>query len=150
MKEKMLRILWLPILVVGVGLTFGGVFAVVEGNNARDDVVAGLVAENIKTSEDASIPNSPVVDAATARAQADVIRQHVEERAGGSYAELKKDDPNRETAFKGAALRTGLMLSVLAFGVVDLVVGLGWAFLGLGLVTIIVGVPASYLLVRRN
>ena len=49
----------------------------------------------------------------------------------------------------GAALRTGLMLSVAAFGVTDLVVGLGWGFIALGLFALLFATPTAFFLPRH-
>lgn len=145
----LLNILWVPVALLSLGLVVGGVYAINEGGDARDDIRTGLIAEGVTTSKDASIPNAPVDSAETARSQADVIRDHVLDNYGGSYAQLDRNDPNRAKALDGVTLRTGLMLSVLAFGVADFVVGIGWAFVLLGAFLAIVGVPTAFVLRKR-
>lgn len=119
-----------------------------RGYDARDEIRSGLAREHVTVSKDAaSHAGQPVVSAETAEAEAEVIWEHTMKATGGkTYAQMKKDDPARATAKDGAALRTGLMLSVLAFGVADLVIGLGWAVIGFGLLALGVAV---FLFVRR-
>lgn len=171
------KFLYLPLALLAFGLIFGGIYAIGEGNAARDDIRAGLAREQMTIGKDGpkALVGKPVTSAETAQAQADVIWKHtMTATEGKTYATVDsylaadgkgttKDkaaakldaagkpvpNPARVTAKDGAALRTGLMLSVLAFGVTDLVVGLGWGFLALGLFVLLFGVPAAYLLPRR-
>ena len=156
-----------PVALMLIGLVFlaAGVYTVVRGYDAKEQVRDELEAQKIVTSEDASIPNAPVVDAATADAMADIIGVHAAEATGGrTYAEMGrfltpeggdtsdealalKDEegnpvanPLRNVAFQASALRTSLYTSVLAFNVSDLVIGLGIAFAALGFVIGGVGV----------
>jgi hypothetical protein len=158
------------IILIAVGLVFltGGIYAVARGLDAKAQVHDELAAQNIVTTEDASIPNEPVVNAATATSMADIIQKHALEATGGeTYAEmgrfLAKDggatsdeaeamlddegnpvpNPLRNVAFQAAALRTSLYASVLAFNVADLVTGLGAAIAILGFVIAGVGVALS-------
>jgi hypothetical protein len=156
-----------PVALMLIGLVFlaAGAYTIVRGIDAKADVRDELEAQKIVTTEDASIPNAPVVDAATAQSMAEIIGVHAEEATGGrTYAELGrfltpdggdtsdeaealKDEegnpvanPLRNVAFQASALRTSLYTSVLAFNVSDLVTGLGVAFAALGLVIGGVGV----------
>jgi hypothetical protein len=138
------------LVLVGVAFLVGGVYTTVRGVQAKAEVRAQLVAQNITTPEDASIPNVPVQDAATAHSMALVIEHHAEEATGGkTYAEMGrflavdggdtsdealalKDDegnpipnPLRNVAFQAMALQTSLHTSHMAFNVADLVIGLG-------------------------
>jgi hypothetical protein len=151
----------IPILLVVVGLGFlaGGVYATVRGFDAKDQVRAELLAQNITTPEDAAIPNARVDDAATANAMAEIIGVHAAEATGGqTYAEMgrflaagggdtsdealaQKDDegnpvpnPLRNVAFQASSLQTSLHTSHMAFNVADLVIGLGVFIAVLGLV----------------
>lgn len=142
------KLAFLPTLLVALGFFFGGIYAVGQGENARENVRDGLVREHITVAKDApnvALRGKLVNDAATAEAEAEAIWMHTMKATNGkSYAELPKDDPARATAKDGAFLRTGLMLSVAAFGVADLVVGLGWGFIVLGVFLVLVGVPLAY------
>ena len=61
-----------------------------------------------------------------AYAQANVIGKHASEIAGGkTYAELPRDDPNRQTVMTASFLQASLFTSVVAFGVAVMAAGLG-------------------------
>ncbi|HEU4526408.1 MAG TPA: hypothetical protein VFT80_00565 [Actinomycetota bacterium] len=157
----------IPILLVIVGLGFlaGGVYATARGFDARNEVRAQLLAQNITTPEDAAIPNARVDDAETAHAMANIIGVHASEATGGeTYAEMGrflaegggdtsdealalKDDegnpvpnPLRNVAFQASALQTSLHTSHMAFNVADLVIGIGLFIAVVGLVVVAVGV----------
>ena len=118
---------------------------VTEGRSAKDEVSDAIISENIITSDDAAIPNVLVHDAATARAEADVIEVHYLELTGGkTYAELDRDDPNRETAFRAIQLRTSLNLAVMGFRVSDLVIGMGAFMIVIGGAFVILIAPAVF------
>lgn len=150
-----------PILLMVIGLAFvvGGVYAVSRGFDARDQVRDELVAQNITTPEDASIPNARVDDIATARSMADIIDTHALDSTGGlTYSELGRfmaadgdpagtSDPEaaligdngepvpnglRNVAFQAASLRTSLFSSIMAFEVSTLVIGVGALLVALG------------------
>ena len=159
-----------PMALVVIGLAFlaGGAYTTVRGFDARADVREQLIAQKIVTPEDASIPNAPVADAATAISMAEIIGHHVEEATGGkTYAEMGrfltpdggdtsdetqalKDDegnpvanPLRNVAFQASALRTSLYTSAMAFNVADLVVGLGLMIAVTGLVVAGLGIALA-------
>ena len=149
-----------PIALVIFGLVFlaAGAYTVVRGYDAKSQVRAELLAQDITTTPDASIPNVKVQDAATAKSMAEIIDHHAREATGGkTYSEMGrylatdgtdtsdeslavKDDkgnpvpnPLRNVAFQASALRTSLYTSVMAFNVADLVIGLGLMIVVLGL-----------------
>jgi hypothetical protein len=150
-----------PIALMVFGLVFvaAGFYTVTRGFDAKDQVREELLAQNITTPEDASIPNARVDDARTAEAMADIIDVHARESSGGlTYSELGRfmtpdgdpagtsnedealigadgrpvANPVRNVAFQASALRTSLFTSTMAFNVADLVVGLGAMMLVLG------------------
>ena len=83
---------------------------------------------------------APVTGPEEAKAQAEIIRQHVLTQTGGkTYAELARDDPNRATYLNSVTLRTALMESYLAFKIADLVQGVGLIIVLLGLSHIALG-----------
>src|SRR5688500_20198420 len=89
-----------PILLIIFGAVFvaAGGYTVYRGFDARDQVRNELVAQNITTREDASIPNALVDDPATAKSMAEIINTHALESTGGlTYAEMgrfqSKADP---------------------------------------------------------
>ena len=137
--------IWVAPLVIGLVFAGAGAYMVIEGQNAKNEVRDAIVAENIFTTEDASIPNVPVNSAATAKAQADVIEEHTLAITGGlTYSELDPDDPLRETAFTAANLRTSLNLAVMGFRVSDLVIGMGAFMVVIGATFVVFMAPAIY------
>jgi hypothetical protein len=149
-----------PIALMIFGLVFAaaGAYTLIRGFDARSQVREELVAQNITTPEDASIPSVQVRDAKTATSMAEIIDVHAREATGGkTYSELGrflapdgsdtsdpelalKDEkgqpvpnPLRNVAFQASTLRTSLYTSVLAFNVADLVIGLGLMIVVLGI-----------------
>jgi hypothetical protein len=148
-----------PILMIIIGAVFvvAGGYTVKRGIDAKNEVKTELVAQRIVTPEDASIPNTPVEDVATARSMAAIIDHHALTAAKGkTYSEmgkyLAKDgtdtndaanavtgsdgkpvaNPLRNTAFQASSLRTSLYSSVMAFEIATLVTGLGVLLFALG------------------
>lgn len=137
--------IWIAPMILGFVFIGAGIFMVTEGRSAYDEVEDAIISENIITSEDSAIPNVLVHDAATARAEADVIEVHYLELTGGkTYAELDRDDPNRETAFRAVQLRTSLNLAVMGFKVSDLVTGMGAFMIVIGASFVIFMAPAVF------
>ena len=150
-----------PILLLALGVAFvaGGGYTVYRGFDARTQVRDELVAQNITTPDDASIPGVQVNSVATARSMADIIDHHARDGSGGlTYAQMGrfmaangdvagtsdealalKDDSGkpvanalRNTAFQASSLRTSLYTSVMAFEIGNLVIGLGLMIAVLG------------------
>lgn len=165
-----------PVLLIVLGVVFvaGGGYTMYRGFDAKDEVRDELIAQNITTPEDASIPNARVDSVSTARSMADIIDVHARESASGlTYAEMGrfmaangdpggtsnadealiggdgKPVPNalRNTAFQASALRTSLYTSVMAFEISNLVVGLGVLILALGVAVGGVGVALGGLVI---
>jgi hypothetical protein len=165
-----------PILLIALGATFvaGGGYTVFRGLDAKDQVRTELVAQNITTPDDASIPGVQVNSVKTARSMANIIDHHSREAASGlTYSEMGRfmaangdpagtsdeklallDDsgnavPNalRNTAFQASALRTSLYTSVMAFEVSTLVIGLGLMIGALGLALAGVGIALGGLVI---
>lgn len=160
---------WVAPIVLGVAFIAGGLYMVSEGRSAKDEVRDAIVRENIVTSEDASIPNVQVTNAATAKAEAEIIEAHVLKATGGdTYATVDRylaadgvgttsnreealivdgnpvPNPARNTAFQGAALRTSLNLAVMGFKISDLVIGMGFFMVAIGGTFILFLAPAVY------
>jgi hypothetical protein len=126
------------LFAAAIGFVAAGSYTVVRGWDARGEVHDQLVAQRITTPEDASIRNAPVDDAATAKAQADVIQKHALEATGGkTYAQMDREDPARQTAFTASALRTSLMAAVLAWETANLAMGFGAFVAGIGLLLVV-------------
>ena len=158
------------LMVLGVAFVAAGGYAMYRGFDANDQVHDELVAQNITTPEDASIPNALVDDKDTAHSMAEIIEVHALEATGGlTYAEMGRfatpdGDPAgtsdesqavigsdgrpvannaRNTAFQASALRTSLFSSVMAFEISTLVVGIGALLLLLGFAVGGVGVALA-------
>jgi hypothetical protein len=167
-----------PILLIALGVAFlgAGGYASYRGFDARDQVRDELLAQNITTPEDASIPNARVDDVATARSMADIIDTHARESTNGlTYAEMGRfmtpdgdpagtsnedeaviggdgrpvANPMRNVAFQASALRTSLYSSVMAFEVSTLVIGVGALLVVLGFAIGGVGVALAGLALPR-
>ena len=131
---------WIGAIVFGIALLASGAVMVRQARMAHTDVRDALAGERIVTSEKADIPLAPVTNAATAKAQADVIQSDVLAITGGkTYAELDRSDPARTTYLNAVTLRSALMESYLAFKVADLVLGIGLIIVMLGLSHIALG-----------
>lgn len=150
-----------PILLIVLGFVFlgAGTYTVYRGFDAKAQVRDELIAQDITTTPDASMPNVRVDSVATARSMADIIDHHSRDGAGGlTYSEMGRfmaangdvagtsdeaaalmgsdgkpvANALRNTAFQASALRTSLYTSVMAFEISNLVVGLGLMILVLG------------------
>ncbi len=137
--------IWIAPLALGIVFVAAGIYMISEGQGAKNEVRDAIVAENIITPEDASIPNVLVNSSATAKAEADIIEVHyLESTDGKTYAELDRDDPARETAFRAANLRTSLNLAVMGFEISDLVIGMGVFMVVIGASFVLFIAPAIY------
>jgi len=136
---------WISSAILGVLLVIGGLYMVLQGFSVRNEIRDELRAEQITTSQDASIPGVLVEDAETARAQAEVIKHHTL-GTWGPYSQLPRDDPRRAQFIDGVTLRTALNMAVMGFGVTQLVIGAGALVLVAGLATLFLATPGLYFL----
>jgi hypothetical protein len=154
------------VIAIGVILALSGLFTVGSGIYIRSFIGEQLANQNITTPDDASIPNSPVTNMATALSMADIIQHHAASFAGGlTYAEMgrfavESGDPAgtsnpdealkdangspvanaaRNTQLTAAGLVTSLSLSAMAIGVSYGAILLGVAFTLLGFVVAGIG-----------
>ncbi len=132
-------------MLLGVILSGGGAYLVIEGVAVRDELRDELRVEQIITSDDADPPGVLVEDARTARAQADVIKEHTL-GPWGPYSELPRDDPRRASFIDGVALRSSLSMAAMGFRITDLVIGMGLLVALGGLATLFLATPGLYLL----
>jgi lysylphosphatidylglycerol synthetase-like protein (DUF2156 family) len=156
-----LRLFPKMVIVVGIAFALAGLVAAGAGVYIHNFVGQQLAAQNITTPEDASIPNAPVRDIATALSMADIIQHHAADSSKGlTYAQMgrfavESGDPagtnNADEALKGdngkpvanaarntqltaASLVTSLSLSAMAIGASYAAIALGVGFVLLGLV----------------
>lgn len=136
---------WLAALVLGLLLVGSGGYMVVRGMDVRDELRDQLREEQIITSQDARIPGVLVEDAKTAKAQADIIKEHTL-GTWGPYSQLPREDPRRAQFIDGVTLRSSLNMAVMGFGITDLVVGAGLLVLLAGVATLVLAAPGLYFL----
>lgn len=147
--KLVLKYAWVGAIVFGFVLAGAGLFMVNEGRAAYSEVRDTLAAERIVTAEDAAVPLAPVTGPAEAKAQAEIIREHVLRTTGGkTYAELDRSDPNRTLYLNSVTLRTALMQSYMAFKIADLVQGVGVLVALLGLSHVVLGLYLGVILPR--
>ena len=117
-----------------VGIVLGAIF-VVAGIVTWIVITSTLSSQKITVSEDASCrAGAAVAGPISAYCQASVIDKHTMEiTSGKTYAELDRDDPNRNTAMTSSFLQASLFTSVVAFGVAAMAVAVGIAFVLFGL-----------------
>lgn len=139
------RYLWVVPVILGAVFIAAGAYMFSEGRAAKAEVRAALIAEQVTTPEDASIPSALVQDPATAQAQADIILAHsLKSSNGKTYAEMERTDPARATYLNGVTLRTALNLAVMGFKVSDLVMGLGAFVVVVGVTNVALLAPALF------
>jgi hypothetical protein len=178
--EDMKKALGFPLLLVGLLCAVTGIYAINRAFDGRDTVRDALRAQNVTTPAQASIPNERVDDAATAQSMSDFISDALEGPTGGrNYNEIGRyltadgkdtndvaaaaiaadgmpmENPLREVAFEASTGQTSLGLSVAAFNMVDMAIGLGALFLVMSVVMVgggiaLVGVPVPTFARRRS
>ncbi len=94
-----------------------------------------LSGQKITVSDDAGCrAGATVAGPISAYCQASVIDKHTMEITGGkTYAELDREDPNRDTAMTSSFLQASRSTSVVAFGVAAMAIAVGVAFVLFGL-----------------
>src|SRR4051794_22150634 len=148
------------VMAVGIAFALAGVVAAGAGLYVRNFVTQQLAAQQITTTEDATIPNTPVMGMATALSMANIIQHHAAEAGKGlTYAQMgrfavQSGDPAgtndakaavkdasgapvanqaRNTQLTAAGLVTSLSLSAMAVGASygAMLLGVGFAVLGI-------------------
>lgn len=111
-----------------------GALMILVGATAYWQVSSQLSAERITVSDDADfLAGKRVTGPFSAYAQAAVINKHALEGSGNkTYAELDREDPQREVMMNASFLRASLFTSVVAFGVSVLAAVLGLVLVLLG------------------
>ena len=98
-----------------VGIVFGSIF-VIAGIVTWIVITNTLSDQKITVSDDAGCrAGATVAGPVSAYCQASVIDKHTMEITGGkTYAELDREDPNRDTAMTSSFLQASLFTSVVA------------------------------------
>ena len=158
---KALRLFPKMVIAVGIAFALAGLVAAGAGVYIRGFVVQQLAAQQITTPEDATIPNTPVTNMATALSMANIIQHHAADSGKGlTYAQMGRfavegGDPKgtnnadqalkdaagkpvanaaRNTQLTAAGLVTSLSLSAMAIGASYGAIALGIGFTVLGIV----------------
>lgn len=158
---KALKLFPKMVIVLGVAFAIAGVVAAGAGFYINSFVTQQLAAQQIVTPDDASIPNTPVNDIATALSMANIIQHHAADSSNGlTYAQMGRfavesgdpagtnnaeealKDPNgkpvsnaaRTTQMNAASLVTSLSLAAMAIGASYGAIALGVGFTILGIV----------------
>ncbi len=115
------------VALIGTIIIVIGVIMALAGGITWFQVQSQLASEKITVSEDAArFAGQPVNSPWTAYSEAETIEKHALAASGGkTYAELPKDDPNRQVVMTGSFLRASLFTSVVAFGVAFMAFGIG-------------------------
>jgi hypothetical protein len=107
------------VVVMGVVSILLGGFFVQQGfakaNMLSDRMDAAKITYGAAGSTIDGIIDTPV----EAQAMADTLTEH--QAALGNYAEMKRDDPNRQTYLNAQTMITSLELAVTGFGLTDVV-----------------------------
>ena len=119
----------------GLFVIIAGVILIAAGVVTYLVVSSTLADQHITVADDAArFAGEEVNQPWEAYAQADIIGEHATEIADGqTYAQLPRDDPNRQTVMDAAFLQASLFTSVVAFGVAVMAAGLGLALIFVGL-----------------
>jgi hypothetical protein len=112
---------------IGIITMVAGIVFAVVGAVAYIAVQQTLADQKIVVADDADFLAGDEVDGPfSAYAQAMVIGEHAKDIGGGkTYAELPRDDPNRDAVMDAAFLQASLFTSVVAFGVAAMAFVLG-------------------------
>lgn len=107
-----------------------GAGALYMGFDGRDRVRDDLAREQIVGTEDSSIPGQKVDTGKEAEAFAAVIRKHTLEATGGkTYAQMDREDPQRDMWINSTALSTALNTAYFAESVATFAIVMGVALL---------------------
>ena len=139
---------WVAAVLVGIAFVAVGITFITLGLDAKDEIRTAMIAEDVRTGDDASIPNALVQDAETARVQEATLTEHTR-GANGTYTSMDREDPNRESYLKALTMRNSLNLSIMGFGVSDLAIGVGLVSILMGASTLLFMSPALFALRRR-
>jgi predicted phage tail protein len=133
-RSGSVRLLAILVIVAGAVMVAAGVVTWIAVQNTLAD-------EKITVSEDADyFAGDPVDGPLTAYSEAQTIEKHaLAASAGKTYAELPREDPNRQTVMTGSFLRASLFTSVLAFGVAAMAAGLGVVLVLIGIALLRLG-----------
>lgn len=107
--KKLLVVSSVLAAVSGIILVIGGIWGICF-------TYTNIAREKIVTPADASIPGQQVLGPLTLKSQADIIREHALKTTGGrTYAEMPREDANRNLWVTATTLITALHLGILTY-----------------------------------
>ncbi len=107
--KKLLILSSVLAIVAGIILVSGGIWGI-------SFTYKNIAQEKIVTPADASISKQPVRGPFTLKSQADIIRTHVlKTTEGKTYAEMSREDANRNLWITATTLTTALHLGILTY-----------------------------------
>ncbi|MBM3944515.1 MAG: hypothetical protein FJ317_03370 [SAR202 cluster bacterium] len=123
------KYMWIVVAgFAAVFLAIGG-YLVYAGFEARAEVKAMLVEEQVYAGAGTEawgvVPGTLVDNAVTARAQANLIKEHTLGRYGPWGTIPREDTATRQTFVNGVALRSALGLAEMGFGVALMAIAVG-------------------------
>jgi hypothetical protein len=126
-------------LVMGlISFALGGFF--VQQGFAKASMITEKMTEQNITYGSAGGSIAGAIDTPQeAQAMADILGEHAKQY--GNYAELKKDDPNRQTILNAMTMSNSLEMAVMGFGLTDVVKASGAFMLLVGFTFIIIAIP---------
>jgi hypothetical protein len=133
-RSGTVRVLAVLVILAGVVMVAAGVLTWIAVQNTLAD-------EKVNVSSDASyFAGDEVNGPFSAYSEAQTIEKHaLEASSGKTYAELPRDDPQRQTVMTASFLRASLFTSVVAFGVAAMAVGLGVVLVLIGIALLRLG-----------
>ncbi len=107
--KKLLILSSVLAIVAGIILVSGGIWGI-------SFTYKNIAQEKIVTPADASISKQPVRGPFTLKSQTDIIRTHVlKTTEGKTYAEMSREDANRNLWITATTLTTALHLGILTY-----------------------------------
>lgn len=124
------------LLIVSSALAIGaGIMLVLGGAWGVMFTYQNVSQEKIVTPADASIPNTPVRGPLTLHSQATVIREHMLKTTDGkTYAEMSRQDENRNLWITATTLITALHLGIITYLFSGLIILFGLISIWTGIV----------------
>ena len=123
-------------IVAILAFVVGG-FSVIGGLGGAVYTYQQAVAENVTTTGDAAIADTPVRGPLTMWAQADIITEHqLDTTDGQRFAEMDREDPVRASWFGATTLTTALSLGIISYAFSAFAIAMGAMMVLIGLVVL--------------
>ena len=107
-------ILLMSVTAIGIGGFF-----IQQGFAKANYLTESMVSENITYGGAGGTITGIIDTPQEAQTMANLLEEHG--KALGNYAQMKKDDPNRQTVLNSMTMRNSLELAVMGFGLTDVV-----------------------------